>query len=45
MLSSLFDIPLFIAGPAIIVILCVFAIDGLLLVNSTGLRESEVNAP
>ena len=31
--ESLFDLPLFIAGPAIIVLLCLFAIGGLLLVR------------
>jgi hypothetical protein len=33
MLESIFDIPVFISGPAIIVFLCLFAIGGLLLVR------------
>lgn len=33
MLESLFDLPLFIAGPVIIGPLCLFAIGGLLLVR------------
>jgi hypothetical protein len=33
MLESLFDFPLVVAGPAIILLLCLFAISGLLLVR------------
>ena len=33
MLESLFDLPLFVTGPAIIVLLCLFAIGGLLLIR------------
>ena len=33
MFESLFDIPLLIAGPAIVGLLCIFSVGGLLLVR------------
>jgi len=42
MLESIFDIPLLIAGPVIIVSLCVFAIGGLLLVRRTVLPRLRI---
>jgi hypothetical protein len=43
MLESLFDLPLVIAGPAIIVSLCLLAIGGMLLVRRRVLPRLRIN--
>lgn len=43
MFESLFDVPLIIAGPAIILLLCLFAIGGLLLVRRHVLPRLRIN--
>lgn len=44
MVESIFDLPLLIAGPAIIVALCLFAVVGLIVVRRRVLPRLRVNS-